>query len=185
MKTNIFTSAIASICFLTLAFSCNDNQLSVSDTDMGIKTKQLVAEDTGIIYPLSLEFRNSLTKSTGNEFETNWENWQEIRLAEGKEISLPWRESSQGSVPFDIARDIKKEDGWKMLLHTLTEGVTDIDKYIVLYNQRTGIMKVFYLSEANIPNNTAKWTLKFINDQTWLNMGADVAIPINLGTLKS
>jgi len=185
MKTNIFTSAIASICFLTLAFSCNDNQLSVSDTDMGIKTEQLVTENKGIIYPLSMEFKNSLTKSTGNEFETNWENLQEITLSEEKSISLPWRENSQESIPFDIARDIKKEDGWKMLLHTLTESVIDIDKYIVLYNQRTGIMKVFYFSEANIPNNTAKWTLKFINDQTWLNMGVDVAIPINLGMLKS
>lgn len=185
MKTTIFTSVIASVCFLTFAFSCNDDQLSVSDTDMGIKSEQLVAEDVGIIYPLSLEFRNSLTKSTGNEFETNWENWQEIILSEEKSISLPWRENSQESIPFDIARDIKKEDGWKMLLHTLTESVIDIDKYIVLYNQRTGIMKVFYLSEANIPNNTAKWMLKFINDQSWLNMGADVAIPINLGTLKS
>lgn len=75
MKTTIFTSVIASVCFLTFAFSCNDDQLSVSDTDMGIKSEQLVAEDVGIIYPLSLEFRNSLTKSTGNEFETNWENW--------------------------------------------------------------------------------------------------------------
>ncbi len=152
---------------------------------MEINTEQLVTENKSIIYPLSMEFKNSLTKSTGNEFETNWENLQEITLTEGKSISLPWRENSQESIPFDIARDIKKEDGWKMLLHTLTESVIDIDKYIVLYNQRTGIMKIFYFSEANIPNNTAKWTLKFINDQTWLNMGVDVAIPINLGILKS
>lgn len=185
MKTNIFTSAIASVCFLTLVLSCNDEQLSISDTDIEIKTEQLVTENAGIIYPLSPEFRNSLTKSTGDEFETNWENWQEIMLSEEKNISLPWRENSQESIPFDIARDIKKEDGWKMLLHTLTEGVIDIDKYIVLYNQRTGIMKVFYFSEVNTPNNTAKWTLKFINDQTWLNMGGDVAIPLNLGMLKS
>lgn len=27
MKTNIFTSAIASVCFLTLVLSCNDEQL--------------------------------------------------------------------------------------------------------------------------------------------------------------
>lgn len=185
MKTTTFTSAVASLYLLALVSSCSDDQMSVSNADMEIKTEQMAVEETGIIYPHSMEFKNSLTKSGEDGFETNWENLQEITLTNIGPVSLPWNETGGASIPFDIRKDIKKEDGWKMLLHTLTDKSVNVDKYIVFYNQRTGIMKVFYYSDNKIPNNSAKWTLKFVGNQTWLNWGVDVAIPTNLGMLQS
>lgn len=162
--------------------SCHDDQILVSDTNLNLKTEQQATDN--ITYPLSQEFKSSLTKSSSS-FETDWENMEEIVPSYGETISLPWRKIAQATIPTEIAQDIKKEDGWTMLLHTLTGQPSDIGRYIVFYNQRTGIMKVFYHSTTDKANNTAKWYLKFDNDQTWLNFSVDMAIPINLGKLKS
>lgn len=99
-------------------------------------------------------------------------------------IYMPWNSIAASSVPFDMAFDIKKEDGWKMLLHTLTD-TADLGLYAIFYNQRTGIMKVFYYAPVKDNDNTATWDLSFSYPQTWMNLGVDVAIPINLGKLVS
>lgn len=180
MKTHHFFSVSIGICLFAL-MSCNDDQLVTTNADPQVEAQII---DDGIIYPLSNDFKNLFTKSNENSFETNWENWDKILTSKQDEISLPWAANSTGSVPADLAFDIKKEDGWKMLFHTLTN-TTDLGLYAVFYNQRSGIMKVFYYEPTNERNNSAAWYLSFVSPQTWLNMGAEVAIPTNLGQLKS
>lgn len=69
----------------------------------------MAVEETGIIYPHSMEFKNSLTKSGEDGFETNWENLQEITLTNIGPVNLPWNETGGASIPFDIRKDIKRK----------------------------------------------------------------------------
>ena len=162
--------------------SCNEDKLLTPDAKSSVEVQ---TTENGIIYPSSKDFESKklLTKSSGDTFETNWENWSEI-TTKGTTIRLPWNTTATSSIPFDMAFDIKKEDGWKMLLHTLTD-TADLGLYAIFYNQRTGIMKVFYYAPAKDKSNTATWDLSFSYPQTWMNIGAEVAIPINLGKLES
>lgn len=185
MKTYNIISITTCLFLLALLFSCNDDQKLIPDTNMSIEEEKHTVDNSIIIYPLSQKFNFSSTKSSGSVFETDWENFEEITLPNNEEIKFPWSLVHDANIPADMAKDIKKEDGWTMLLHTLTESAVNIGKYMIFYNQRTGIMKVFYYEPTGIKNNTAKWDLSFTGNQTWLNMGMDVAIPINLGTLQS
>ena len=182
MKPVSLIKAIVCIYLVAMCVACNDELI----TDNNVVVESVVRyEDGGVVYPLSQDYKNTITRSMEDDLGTNWENMQEVVLTNGTIISLPWRDISSGAIPFDLAKDVKKEDGWTMLLHTLTEEASDINRYIILYNQRTGIMKVFYHSSSDRLNNTAKWNLTFEKAQKWLNMGMDVVIPINLGELES
>lgn len=183
MNTINLMKAALCTCLLAICAACNEEKV----TDCLMTTTKLESqfENCRIVYPLSQEYKNAMTRNTGSDFGTDWENYENFTFSNGTSISLPWSETSSGAVPFDLAMDIKKEDGWIMLLHTLTGYTSDIQKFIVLYNQRTGIMKVFYYAPGNIPNNTAKWNIHFVQDQKWLNHEAEIAIPINMGSFET
>lgn len=127
-----------------------------------------------------------MTKGTFESFETDWETMDEIEIP-GQEggIYTPWSSKvSDSNLPYEFAYDVKKEDGWKMLLHTFNVADEKM-RYIVLYNQRTGIMKVFYyLVDGAFPNNGSSWEVEFTTPQALFNHTGELAIPLNLGKMN-
>ena len=81
--------------------------------------------DNGIVYPLS---KKAQTRSL-SAFDTDWENQTEVVLNNGETVNLPWY-YSDANLPTQMAYDVKKEDGWQLILHTISgNGLTqDINK---------------------------------------------------------
>lgn len=97
-----------------------------------------------------------MTKGTTSEFELNWENQDDVQTANIKQpIPLPWSSKiTDANIDINVARDIKKEDGWTFLFHTFDDANDGADtrNYMGFYNQRTGIMKIFYYQKDFIPD---------------------------------
>lgn len=139
----------------------------------------------GNVYPLSEAYRKMRpqTRATGS-FDTDWENCQEILLASGKPKSLPWATTSDGNVPYDLACDIKKNDGWQLIYHTFASSpdAQEDRNYMIFHNLRTGILKIFYYKESNPDkNNFCVWSLKFEYPQQLLNGAEEIAHPVSFG----
>lgn len=168
--------------------SCNDT-LTLPDSELK-NTSQLHEELIGV-FPLAHANKN--ISRTLSSFETNWEEYNSYQLISGTTVYLPWTSlnnpSQSTSANFDstLAFDVKKEDGWVLLFHTLlgSGNIESNKNYIFLYNQRTGFLKVFYYFENSlIPNNTGFWEIFFSGAQKWLNTQAAVSVPINTGQLS-
>ena len=158
--------------------SCRHEALVVNNT----QSDPQVEEWDGVVYPSSKNYM-PMTRGLLSQFETEWENMDEINYPDGGKFLLPWNstEPTSGNLPTAFAYDVKKEDGWKMLFHTMTDN-SDPKKYIGLYNQRTGVLKVFYYLEPSLdsPNNTGEWQIYFDANSAYLNHTGELAIPNNL-----
>ncbi|WP_321480587.1 hypothetical protein [uncultured Bacteroides sp.] len=95
--------------------------------------------------------------------QTDWENVKIIKLngPGNMEIDAPWvyKEGNSMNIPLSYCQDIKKEDGWTMLSHTMIRQNMDYPNYMLFYNKYTGILKGFYYNLQNINNQTFIWTL--------------------------
>lgn len=117
---------------------------------------------SGFVFPNSPSFKalNSRSEST---FETEWENFQTVNVPDLGAVATPWAAYSVGTG--DVKRkDIKKEDGWIMLMHTLSEHrqIYGHPLYVVLYNKMKGVMKLFYYHESQpTVYNNALWKVTF------------------------
>lgn len=88
-------------------------------------------------------------------------------------------------MPYSFVMDIKKEDGWKMLFHTFTPEAESNIRYMALYNQRTGFLKVFhYLPSNAFPNNSGAWDLNFTIERPYFNHTTELAVPQNIGNVQ-
>ena len=118
----------------------------------------------GIVYPNSPAFKSSQSRS-GSTFETDWENFQVVNIPNNAAVPTPW--SDYTSAPgLESRKDVKKEDGWTMVMHTLSEEgqIYGNPKYIVLYNERTGHLRTFYYYEGhNTEHNNDFWYVTFSN----------------------
>lgn len=169
MKTFIFFNvAIFSLCVYS---SCSDKEFN--DVSPPIAQEQY----NGIVYPLK-----TISRSILSTFETDWENETYAILQSGDSIVLPWAAHSDANMPVQMRHDIKKEDGWVMLLHTfINTPTTNSDtNYMIFYNQRTSILKLFYYLEENISNNNGFWTIDLcdVNHQLF-NHVKELALPID------
>lgn len=137
-----------------------------------------------VTYPHS-SYSQKFSLSMSSTFESDWENLNTITTDHGA-FDLPWsQEISDSNLPADFVYDIKKEDGWKMLFHTFNS-VDDKKNYMAFYNQRTGLLKVFYyLKENYYPNNGGAWEINFTLPQKVLNFTSELAIPTNLNHVDS
>ena len=78
-------------------------------------------------------------------------------------------------------KDVKKEDGWVLLNHSLN--LADIDNvpndYIVLYNQASGDLKIFLYPKNSFTssNNNAFWQIYCEKPQGWFNGLNEVSLP--------
>ena len=84
-----------------------------------------------------------------------------------------------------MACDVKKEDGWEMIYHSLA-GSSNVDNkhYIMLYNQRTGFLKIFAYATTMQRNNTGFWMVDFLANQQLLNATTEIALPADLGDIS-
>ncbi|WP_165045569.1 hypothetical protein [Dysgonomonas sp. ZJ709] len=98
----------------------------------------------------------------------DWENVNTIYLNSGPEIDAPWvfKEGNSMNIPYDFRTDIKKEDGWKLLAHTILKRESGEPNYILFYNKKRGIMKVFYYQLTEIKNNSFVWIMESVNGPT-------------------
>lgn len=171
---------------MTLMFaSCSDRIENITESNESVLANELYAK--GYVYPLSKAYQamNPITRSGETSFETDWENKQFVYTYSGEKANLPWANVTDSNIPLDIALDVKKADGWQMLLHTLTNspgGTRDLN-YMVLYNIRTGILKVFYYIESNPQmNNAGIWELSFSNSHQMFNATRDFTFPMEMET---
>lgn len=161
-------------CFLT---ACQDEWNGANDARSDMQT----AEWDGVVYPSS-KYYHPMTKGM-ESFETDWETFGHVTYPGEEKITTPWSQDvTNASLPYDFAYDVKKEDGWKMLFHTFTEGQGS-RRYIGLYNQRTGMLKVFYYLKDSQLNNTGVWQLNLGANQEYLNHTGEFAIPINVANV--
>ncbi len=148
MKTKNYFLVVA-LTFIFL-FSCNNVEDEITlpiKSEVEMKPFAMVNPSLG-------------TTSTSNpNLYNNWENVTKIYLNREGEIDAPWVVSQGASmmIPENIRTNIKKEDGWIMLGHTLPKINEAEPNYIIFYNKKTGILKIFYYSNKEVQNQSAKW----------------------------
>lgn len=110
------------------------------------------------------EYRPS---SSNPDLLTNWENLEEIVLntekptGGGYKVDVPWTDGISSNLSESFRKNIKKEDGWKMLFHTFKEvGLNKGLNYMCFYNQFIGCIKVFYYNEEAVLSQGAQWYIK-------------------------
>ena len=106
-----------------------------------------------------------------SSLDTDWENMTNIQLSANENIYFPWANNgSDSNMPYSFVMDIKKEDGWKMLFHSFTPEAESNIRYMALYNQRTGFLKVFHYLPTNVfSNNGGAWLLNFTTERPYFN----------------
>jgi len=148
----IFYMTILSIA--ALLFGCNDSENNVLSDDYSNEknTKGMVSPVLG-------------TESESNPYLYDyWDDLSKVDTIflnrEGK-VDPPWliKPGNSMRIPENIRTDIKREDGWFMLGHTLERVGLAEPNYLLFYNKKTGILKGFYYSDAAEQNQNVKWVL--------------------------
>lgn len=138
-------------------------------SDLDIQTVQKTYEEEGFL----------LTRSN-EDFDNKWEKLEEVTLADGQKLRLPWKYEGESPVSYSIRNDVKKEDGWIMLSHSIYSPIyLNVPvKYIALYNMASGDIKIFLIPTRTIEqHNNAFWTVYFTKAQSWMNSLNEVTLP--------
>lgn len=87
---------------------------------------------------------------TKNEFLTNWENCQTVKIAGIRdEIYCPWFGPAAQNIPDYVRFDTRKDGGWEMAFCELNDPNASSTRMFGLYNRYTGILRVFhYIQDA-------------------------------------
>ncbi|WP_148295530.1 hypothetical protein [Prevotella dentasini] len=94
---------------------------------------------------------------------------------------------SSSSIPENIRKDIREEDGWKILYssvqiigHRRIQDIADPhSNYLLLYNRYSGILKGFVYIDKALKNNYAYWVLSIPQHTTLFNFSGKFALPAN------
>ncbi len=160
---------LAGILFLT---GCSE-ELVLENESLPI-AKQSAEYTAGVVYPLVDE---PISRSA--VLESDWETIDKVTLSSGITVVTPWANYASGDIPVDVMRDIKKEDGWELIAHTMTSNNDQGQNYLIFHNYTTGILKVFYYLENYQTNNMGIWRLQFDGGkQKYLNFADQVADPV-------
>lgn len=169
--------------FLGIIFSCSSDYVIVDEeieVTCSAESRQMFS--SGVVYPL----RNGGVNTLPGSFEANWENYEEITLASGNTVLTPWEKDASISFPVEIARDINREDGWELIVHTLSPKVDNGLNYLIFHNYVTGVLKVFYYLEKDRTNNTGVWQIEFEDlNSKFLNFENPIADPLTYGGDKN
>lgn len=137
--------------FAITACSNESDWLSSTPTTTATNEKEIVA------YP------KAMGMSRNSENIGFWEQWERIEISGMSEaVHTPWDENiSGGAIPDDIRTDIKYENGWDLIAHTVNGYGEPGMNYLIFHNRYTGILKGFYYLPHGTasPNNTAIWEL--------------------------
>lgn len=163
------SKVVAALVAATVITGCSDEIENMTPKDI---IEELNSD--GITYPNSPEFLSSLSRAE-KTFETDWQDYEYVEL-NGKKLWLPWGLDSDGNAD----KDIKKEDGWKMVLHNF-DRVNDIYSDAVdifFYNEFSGELKICY-HLPDMPNQTTETlpVISFNKQTTLLNACEGVATP--------
>lgn len=132
--------------FLSIAFmcSCFDEEINVEN--------EIISRDYSSRAPINGELYN------------NWENIDKIFLngANGNFTYSPWvnLDGTSINIPDEFRMDIKKDDNWQLIYHSMNDSQLDEPNYMFFYNKKTGILKVFYYSTALENNQNLIWVLE-------------------------
>lgn len=174
--------SLAIIGYVMASQSCTDQEINsiIEQQNSVIDPNSM----NGYVYPLSEAHQRMFPKSRSGSFETDWENCTQVTLNTGKYVNLPWANITDSNLPLQIRYDIKKEDGWNLIMHTFSTAAdpTPGRNYMILYNQRTGMLKVLYYLETSWANNAGFWSISF-NNYKFFNNAQELAIPMNVGNL--
>lgn len=103
---------------------------------------------------------------------SNWENVQTITLntigtpTQNRKVTSPWSDGASIQLSDKFRKDIKQEDGWKMLFHTFKEvGLDEKQNYMCLYNIFTGYLKFFYYYEGEQKSQGTQWYIRTSNGE--------------------
>lgn len=152
MKTKHLFFALLSAFFLIT--SCEEVEMEIpleADVDLTVtsETRAMVSPAFG-------------TKSKSNiDLYKNWENVTTIFLNGGGNIDAPWivKQGNSMNIPDNIRTDIKKEIGWTMLGHTMTDKESQEPNYILFYHKKSGTLKGFYYSRTEAANESFRWVI--------------------------
>lgn len=92
----------------------------------------------------------------------NWENITSVNLNGGGFINVPWLDvpGNNMNIPDMFRFDIKKEDSWEILYHTLIDEESHEPNYILFYNKKASILKGFYYNLNSENNQNFYWVLE-------------------------
>lgn len=177
---------LTNLCFMLIAASalsgCNDEVLQQYVAPKSEDGNDFVNQI--VTYPSSKDFKVPMSRA-GSSFETDWENCDYVYLMDGEKIMLPWtkdKDGSPGYVSPHLAEDIKKEDGWIMLAHTLNSDPSSHEfsraRYVLFYNEPRGSLKVFYFqAQPILDHSSAIWAMSFNKPQSWVNGLNEITLP--------
>ncbi len=119
-------------------------------------------------------YENATTSTRSNFPPGEWESWDNVKLVNlSSPVSVPWNpQMTSTAIPDDIRFDIKREDGWDLLVETISRQESKMN-YIVFYNRYTGILKGFYYLETASEGNNAFWQIGFENQRQKLLYNQD------------
>ena len=136
-----------------LLFSCSD-ELIVQQEPVSVPM-----EDDGLVaYPKAMANTRSMS------IEQNWEEWKTVELSTGADVETPWSDRAvMTAIPGEIRKDVKAENGWNLIAHTVNGYGEPGKNYLIFHNKYTGILKVFYYLEPGFAEsqNTAMWMIFF------------------------
>lgn len=148
-------------CGLVTFASCTTEEIATDVHKQFVGNE--IAESDGLVYPLSVDYKPSgLVTKAGEDFGTNWESYRSVVLASGNQVATPWNNQDpvSTSVPSEYCFDIKKQDGWNIIVHSMYSQMDIGKNYIIFYNKYSGLLKGFYYLEGSaMPNNTGLWNI--------------------------
>lgn len=144
MKNGLLFKLIGLSLSAVFMYSCSDEEINV---------------ENGVIS------RNYASRAPINgKLYNNWENIDKIFLngANGNFTYSPWvnLDGININIPDDFRMDIRKDDNWKLIFHSINDSQTDEPNYMFFYNKKTGILKVFYYSTVLENNQNLIWVLE-------------------------
>ena len=130
----------------------------------------------------------SLTRSVTDC--TTWDQCERCVSSVGDSLYLPWSTTCICSIPLEIRKDVRSEDGWRLLYSNVKilgcNNAVDHQygaNYILLYNRYTGMLKGFYYASSVGANNSAFWLLTIPQTSTKLFSFANIfAKPSNMSS---
>ncbi len=118
------------------------------------------------------------------KFSNSWELYDTIHDINGESIPTPWNPAGTVGAFSEDFSDVKIDDGWRFVTSQFNGSAADRLNFFMLYNEVTGILKLFYYCRSSsLTHNNAMWLFSFqdINNNTTLNKmfnaAADVALP--------
>lgn len=125
-----------------------------------------------------------LDSKTNKTLHSNWENVTKINLNNGSVAYAPWvyMEGNSMNIPYSYRIDIKKKDGWEMLSHTMLDYNSTEPNYMIFYNAKRGLLKVFYFNPSHVDSSGLIWWIEADSPTGILPSNKGIQYPFDLNS---